>query len=78
VVIEDSLTTGGSALEAIQVLREQGVTILGLLAVVDREEGARERLTSEGISRIVTLVRAKELLEMAGQSSSLSGMTRQR
>jgi orotate phosphoribosyltransferase len=78
VVIEDSLTTGGSALEAIEVLREQGVSILGLLAVVDREEGARERLTSEGISRIVTLVRAKELLEMAAQSSNLSGMTRQR
>src|SRR5512140_1026546 len=38
VVIEDVITTGGSALQAVDAVRVAGGTVLGLLAVVDREE----------------------------------------
>lgn len=60
VVVEDTVTTGGSALEAIAVLREAGASVLGVLAVVDRQEGGRERLAAEGLA-LRTLFTAAEL-----------------
>lgn len=50
VVIEDVITTGGSALKAITAVREAGGEILGLLALVDREEGGREAIEAEGVA----------------------------
>ena len=44
VVVEDVITTGGSALQAITALREAGANIVGVLAVVDREQGGREKI----------------------------------
>ncbi len=43
-VIEDVITTGGSALTAVAAVRAAGGMELGVLAVVDREEGGREVL----------------------------------
>src|SRR5690606_10376833 len=48
VVVEDVLTTGESARRAIQVVTDAGARVLGVLAVVDREEGARAALESGG------------------------------
>ncbi len=48
VVVEDVITSGGSALEAIATLETAGGTVLGVLAVVDREEGGRRRLVEAG------------------------------
>lgn len=48
VVVEDVVTTGGSALRAIDTLRQFGAEILGVLAVVDREEGGRRRIEESG------------------------------
>jgi orotate phosphoribosyltransferase len=48
VVVEDVITTGGSALKAIEAIREEGGSILGILAVVDREEGGRSVLEGLG------------------------------
>src|SRR5687767_3594077 len=45
VVIEDVITTGGSALKAIDAIRAAGGTVLGVLALVDRQEGGREAIT---------------------------------
>lgn len=50
VVVEDVITTGGSALKAIEAIREEGGTVLGILAVVDREEGGRAALEAAGHS----------------------------
>lgn len=49
VVIEDVITTGGSALRAVDAIRVAGGVILGVLAVVDREEGGREALEAAGL-----------------------------
>jgi orotate phosphoribosyltransferase len=58
VVIEDVITTGGSALKAVNAIREAGGSILGLLAVVDREEGGREAIEAEGVAvRVLTPAR---------------------
>ena len=45
-VIEDVATTGGSIEDAVSVLREEGSEVDTALVVVDREEGAKERLNS--------------------------------
>ena len=48
VIVEDVITTGGSALEAINTLTAEGGKVLGVLAVVDREEGGREAIEQAG------------------------------
>lgn len=53
VVVEDVITTGGSALKAIEVLAEEGATVLGVLAVVDREEGGRAAIEAAGHAVVV-------------------------
>lgn len=60
VVVEDVITTGGSALKAVGAVRAAGGTVLGVLALVDREEGGREALEAAGL-QVLTLVRASEL-----------------
>ena len=49
VIVEDVITTGGSALEAVRVIRKEGGTVLGVLAVVDRDEGGRAALEDAGL-----------------------------
>ena len=48
VVIEDVITSGGSALKAIEVVRGAGGRVLGVLAVVDREQDGREAIERAG------------------------------
>jgi len=61
VVVEDVITTGGSALRAIAAVREAGARVLGILAVVDRGEGGRTVLEAAGWS-VISLATAEELL----------------
>jgi orotate phosphoribosyltransferase len=61
VVIEDVITTGGSAQRAIEAVRAAGGTVLGVLAVVDREEGGREALEHGGIA-VRSLARLSEIV----------------
>ena len=49
VVVEDVTTTGGSALQAVAALREEGANIVLVLTIVDRLEGARENFAAEGL-----------------------------
>jgi orotate phosphoribosyltransferase len=62
-VIEDVITTGGSALKAIAALRAAGGTVAGVLALVDREEGGRETIEREAGVPVVALTRASEIVE---------------
>lgn len=61
VVIEDVITSGGSALEAIQAIQAEGGVILGVLAVVDREQGGRQAIETSG-HRVVAITTTTELL----------------
>jgi orotate phosphoribosyltransferase len=49
VVLEDTTTTGGSSMQAVRVLREEGANILLVLTIVDRLEGAKENFAAEGL-----------------------------
>ncbi|HXO86181.1 MAG TPA: orotate phosphoribosyltransferase [Gemmatimonadales bacterium] len=48
VVVEDVLTTGSSAREAISAVEREGGRVLGVLAVVDRQEGGRDAIERAG------------------------------
>jgi orotate phosphoribosyltransferase len=48
VVVEDVITSGGSALQAIRSVEDAGGQVVGVLAVVDREEGGRKVLEATG------------------------------
>ena len=56
IVLEDTSTTGGSPLAAIEALKKVGAEIAGVAVVVDRNTGARER-----IERPVTLLRGDRI-----------------
>lgn len=63
VVIEDVVTTGGSALRAATAIAAAGGIILGVLALVDREEGGREALEAAGYA-VRSLARARDILPL--------------
>ncbi|HEY4320502.1 MAG TPA: orotate phosphoribosyltransferase [Gemmatimonadales bacterium] len=60
VVIEDVITSGASAIQAIEAVRTEGGAVLGVLALVDRQAGGREAIEALGVP-VRTLVRADEL-----------------
>jgi orotate phosphoribosyltransferase len=47
-LVEDIATSGGQAIEAARVLREQGAVVQAIVAVIDRQEGAREAIEKAG------------------------------
>lgn len=65
VVVEDTVTSGASALRASDVVRREGGVVIGVVALVDREEGGREAIEAAGF-RLVSLTRAAELVEILG------------
>ncbi len=63
-MIEDSMTTGGSTLKAIDAVLEHGAEVVGVLTLVDRSENAAERFEERGLP-LLSLYRGAELLEAA-------------
>ena len=63
VVIEDVITTGGSALRAAEAVQRAGAVISGILALVDREEGGRAVLEGQGF-QVICLATLSELLAL--------------
>ncbi len=61
VIVEDVITSGGSAQEAIAAVESEGGKVLGVLAVVDREEGGRGVIEGAGYA-VETLVTASDVL----------------
>lgn len=49
-LLEDVATTGGQVLEAAKVLADAGAKVVGIVAVIDRQEGARENIEAAGLA----------------------------
>ncbi len=60
VVVDDTVTSGGSLLEAVRVVRDHGAVVAGVLALVDRDEGARQLLADAGYA-LHCVFRARDL-----------------
>jgi orotate phosphoribosyltransferase len=61
-LVEDVVTSGGAAIEAIEALREAGLRVSNAVCVVDREEGGVDALARHAV-RLRPLFTASELLE---------------
>jgi orotate phosphoribosyltransferase len=61
-VVEDVVTSGGAAVEAVKALREAGLECSTAICVVDREEGGVDALARHAV-RLWALFRASEVLE---------------
>jgi orotate phosphoribosyltransferase len=62
VIVEDVTTTGGSALKAVEAVREAGGEIALVLTMVDREEGATKTFAEAGLT-FRSLYKAAEFLK---------------
>lgn len=60
VVVEDVITSGESTARALAAVEQAGGNVLGVLAVVDREQGGRQALEADG-RRVVALTTVAEL-----------------
>ena len=54
-ILDDVLTTGGSALQAVQEVEKAGGTVAAVVCIVDRLEGARELLGKYDFRPIFTI-----------------------
>lgn len=63
-VVEDVITSGSSALSAMDAVRQEGGTVAGVLALLDREEGGVAKIEASGIP-VLALSRASDVLEAA-------------
>ena len=64
VIVEDAVTSGASAIRAIEAVREHGATIAGVICLVDREEGGRAKLDELGVP-LLAVFTGPELLAAA-------------
>jgi orotate phosphoribosyltransferase len=62
-VIEDVITTGGSALRAIEAVRSARGSVAGVLALVDRGEGGRQAIERAGVA-VTSLVNADQIIAL--------------
>ena len=60
-VVEDTVTTGGSTAKAIERCREEGLEIVGVVAVVDRLAGGAERIEAAAEAPYRALVTIDEI-----------------
>lgn len=60
IVVEDVITSGGSALQAVAAIEGSGGRVLGILSVVDRLQGGREAIEKAGFD-VVSITTIKEM-----------------
>jgi orotate phosphoribosyltransferase len=61
-IIEDVITTGGSALRAIDAVRAEHGIVSGVLALVDREEGGRQAIEAAGVP-VISMMTASQIIK---------------
>jgi orotate phosphoribosyltransferase len=61
VLLEDVITTGGSSLKAVRALKAAGAEVVGILSVVDRQEGGAETIEEAGLP-LVSLTRKSDFM----------------
>jgi len=61
--VEDTSTTGGSVLTAVEALREAGAEVVGVAVIVDRATGAAEKVAEQGLPYLFAVGKAELGLE---------------
>ena len=69
IAVEDTSTTGGSVLTAVEALREAGAEVVAVAVVMDRDTGAKEKVEAEAGIHYLTALSTKDVgLEGRGRS----------
>jgi orotate phosphoribosyltransferase len=63
-IVEDTITTGKSTLEAVEAVRSHGASIVGVLALVNRSSGAEAFYEGQGLP-LVSVFTGDEILAAA-------------
>ncbi len=63
VVVDDVITTGGSTIKAIEAARAEGLEVVHVIALVDREEGGRQAIEKH-VDTVQSLCTRTELMDM--------------
>lgn len=67
-VVEDTITTGRSSMEAVEALRAHGAEILGILCLVTRSEDAERFVERQGLP-LISVFTGTELVEAARETA---------
>ena len=70
VIVDDVITTGGSTIKAITAARAEGLEVVQVIVLVDREEGGKEEI-EKYISAVRPLFTKTELLDAYKKAHSL-------
>jgi orotate phosphoribosyltransferase len=57
-LLEDVVTTGGSSLKAVESLKAAGADVIGIVALVDRQEGGAETIRAAGLPLVTVATKA--------------------
>jgi orotate phosphoribosyltransferase len=57
-LLEDVVTTGGSSLKAVESLKAAGAEVVGIVALVDRQEGGAETIRGAGLPLVTIATRS--------------------
>jgi len=63
IIIEDVITTGGSTIKAIDRAKKCGLKVLGVIVLIDRQEGGKEKIQAKGV-KVETLLTREEIFEV--------------
>ncbi len=63
IIIEDVITTGGSTIKAIDRTKKCGLKVLGVIVLIDRQEGGKEKIEAKGV-KVETLLTREEIFEV--------------
>jgi orotate phosphoribosyltransferase len=69
VIIDDVITTGGSTVKAIEAAKREGLDIVKVIVLVDREEGGKEEILKH-VSEVKAVCTKSELLEAYKKKSA--------
>lgn len=70
-VVEDCFTTGGSALESIEILKKEGFIIDQVVVIIDRQHGGKEHVENKGY-KVTSLYTLSEILSVVESQKLLS------
>lgn len=62
ILVDDVATSGGSLLKSIAVLNDQGIKVVAVMTVIDRQEGAQEALAKEGV-KLISLFKKSDFMK---------------
>ena len=68
IIIDDVITTGGSTIKAIEAARREGLEVVKVIVLVDREEGGKEEIQKH-VSEVDAVCTRSELLEAYKKSA---------